>query len=157
MHSKSEIKVQDSGPVPPAEAVRQLEQSVQPNETIYAIASIFGRYRLVLGRSRLVFEQRPFIFDISLTIHAVSMSDIGRVSGSVGPFFGILRFDLAAKGFPEQAGLFWRNDTIKMARIIQGYIEALRKGVDTRTIPLEQLVPQLLRAGTNDPSILIHD
>ena len=146
-------QTEPSPPAPRLRATNQLAEAVKTNEPIFTVTSVFGRHSLILGRERLVYEYRPWIIDLRILVRTVNVSDIVHVSGSLGIVFGIIRLDLNANEIPSQLGMFWRDDTLKMARIIQGYIDARKKNIQTEAVPTDQLMPMLLQLGANDPAI----
>jgi hypothetical protein len=116
-----------------------------------AASAVFGGDKVILSRQKLVYEKRSGL--ASTSIRTIGISDIVNVTGAIGPIFGVIRFTTSTPEFPDQVGLFWRRDAIRMKRVIDGYVIAFRRNIDVTTIPAEKLVPMLVQLGTDDASI----
>ena len=136
------------------QAAASLEAIVKKNTEVLAVASLaffFVAYKLILTRTEVIFEQRSGL--AAAKIKSIDINDITNVYGSIGPIFGFIDFVHSSQDFPKQVGTFWRQDTLKMKRIIKGYMIALKQNADTNAIPAAKLVPMLYELGTDDKSI----
>jgi hypothetical protein len=111
----------------------------------------FIKYKIILTRIEVIYERT--VGFASTTLKSIDINEITNVTGSVGPFFGIIDFTHTSQEFPQRVGMFWRDDAIRMKRIIKGYVIASKQGANYSTIPAEKLVPMLQELGTADSSI----
>lgn len=106
--------------------------------------------KLILTRQKLVYEKGTLF---SRHVYSIEPKGVINVTASIGPIFGIIYFSHEAKDFPKQIGLIWRKDAIRMKRIIDGYILANRQNINISDIEAAELLPMLVKLGTDDPSV----
>lgn len=135
-----------------AEPIEELEQAIQDTTEIIArIAMPFPfKNKLLLTRHKLIYENGALFGG---EVHSINVNEIDNVTASVGPIFGIVRITHHASDFPTQAGMFWRKDTIHMKRLVEGYLLVLEQNITVHAIPIAELVPMLIKLGTDDPAI----
>lgn len=81
-------------------------------------------------------------------INSTPIADLQSVEADVGPFFGTVK--LTSKYFinnTRELHFLWRNDAIKVQRLLQGYIIATQREIDCNTIDTDQLRTLLLDLG----------
>ena len=121
------------------------------SEVIIAATTVFGGQKIILTRSSFIYEKRSPLG--AVVIKRTSIGDVNSVDGMVSLLFATLNLHHTSQDLPNQIGLFWRKDGIRLARILSGYIAALSRGLDIHTIPIEKLIPMLIEMGTADSSI----
>jgi hypothetical protein len=84
---------------------------------------------------------------------SIAIEDVLNITATVGPFFG--RISLATRFFdpnkPYQVDHFWRDDALKVKRIVQGYLIAKQKDIDTTALSTQELARTLDELGQNTP------
>ena len=138
------------------ESERALEKAIHDSGEILAQATtVFApeRTTLILNRTKLVVEKKSPLGARQVT--SVPIEDVVNVSATAGPFFGTVTFitKLAGPSKPHNVGLFWRKDTIKLKRTIQGYIIARQQKIDLSVVPIAELRAKVYELGTDDHSI----
>ena len=76
-------------------------------------------------------------------INSMPIKDVQSVAANVGPFFGsisIQRATMSPVPTPFNAKFLWRDDTLKIQRLLQGFILAHQKGVDCSAVEKDQLI-----------------
>jgi len=99
---------------------------------------------ITIDREKLTIANR-FFFKVA-SINSIPISDIQSVEANVGPFFGsigLVRATLTTLRSSFAVRFLWRDDAIKIQRLLQGYIIAHQKEVDCSAIEKEQLITLL--------------
>jgi hypothetical protein len=108
-----------------------------------------------VDRSKITITRRNFFWSGEVT--SLAVEDIFNVTASVGPFFGKLSITTRFSGSDQpsdeilELDNFWRHDALRLKRIIQGYLIALKKGVDTSVLSDEELTATLDELGKASP------
>jgi len=92
-----------------------------------------------MDRQQLTIVHRDF-FSVANTI-SVRIEDILNVESHVGPFFGSIH--IFSKFFTNDLktiSFLTRGDTLRIQRLIQGYLIARHRKIDCSTIEMKQLV-----------------
>lgn len=145
----------DKSQAQPNDAEQSLRQAVQKAREVLVTASTLSipKNTLTLSRAKLVAEKRSGIQGVD--VMSVRIEDVLNVNGSVGPLVGSI--NIATKftkpGEPLIIGPFRRKDTIRLKRIIQGYIIALQDKIDVNAIPTDELIKLLYGLGDDDRAI----
>lgn len=102
---------------------------------------------IIVDRTRVTIIERVFFFT-SRTV-SVQIEDILNVSCGLGPFFGSLTISVRVMNSTDHFEIdrFWRHDAVRLKHIIQGYMIALRNGVDVSQLSREELVDHLNELG----------
>ncbi len=101
---------------------------------------------IVIDREKLTIANRSF-FRVA-KINSVAIEDILSVQADVGPFFGSVR--VSSRYFitnPQSVKFLWREDAIKIQRLLQGYIIVREKHIDCLKIDKSQLKTLLYDLG----------
>jgi len=146
-------KDEQSAPPSPEETRQELQQAIEGSNEILAqattILTIFSD-TLTLDRAKLTLTKRAF-FSTS-EVMSIRIEDILNVTATVGPIFGSVK--IVSRVFNNQKPYvinhFWREDALKMKRVIQGYIIALQRGIDCRSLPAKELATMLDKLGEDD-------
>jgi len=118
-----------------------------------ATTSPLHKSRLTLNRAKLVAEKKTGLGSIDLM--SVRIEDVLNVDATIGPLSGFVKIatKFTASNKPYTIGPFRRHDTVKLKRIIQGYVIALERKIDLNMVPTKELIPMLYELGTDDHSI----
>lgn len=101
---------------------------------------------ITLDREKLTIADRFFWRTAKIT--STPISEIMSCEANVGPFFGSLH--LTFRFFTDNQrtlSFLWRQDAIKMQRLIHGYIIAHRREIDTSNVNLADLKKLLTELG----------
>jgi hypothetical protein len=110
---------------------------------------------IAVDRSKVTITRRNFFW--SGEVASLAIEDIFNVSASVGPFFGKLTITTRFSGSDQpsdelfEVNHFWREDALRLKRIIQGYLIALKKKVDTSVLSDKELTDSLDELGKASP------
>lgn len=106
---------------------------------------------VTVDRTQLTVTHRDF-FGVGDVV-SIRLEDILNVSAHVGPFFGSLR--ISTKFFdpdkPYIIDKLWRGDTLKVKRIVEGYMVAIQKEVDCSILSTRELARLLDELGKVAP------
>lgn len=141
------------------EAVRQLKQEIgNSNEVLVQATAVFPFSffpdTLTVDRGKVTITKRTF-FGVAEVI-SVRIEDLLHVVADVGPFFGSVkitnRFFDAQK--PYTVNYLWREDALRIKRVLQGYIIATQKMIDCSSFATKELALMLDELGcSNDRSM----
>jgi hypothetical protein len=107
---------------------------------------------LSIDREKLTIVHRTF-YKVS-EVMSIHTDDILNVTANVGPIFGSLvlstRFFNTDK--PYVINYFWREDSLRLKAIVQGFIIAKQSGIEMNNIETKELgtLLQKLGSGTQD-------
>lgn len=106
---------------------------------------------LTIDRTKLTITHRDFFK--AAEVLSISIEDILNVTATVGPFFGsvIISTRFFDVNKPYRVDHFWRADALKIKRIMQGYIIAKQKKVDTSALSCKELAKMLDELGKVAP------
>lgn len=97
---------------------------------------------ITLEREKVNISKRVF-FKVAKIIH-IPVRDLLNVEADVGPFFGSLHISSRYYSTkPFTVNFLWKNDTLKLQRLLQGYIIAYEREIDASKIKKDKLI-QLL-------------
>ena len=142
------------------EARQQLQQEIgNSNEVLIHATAVFPFNlfpdSITIDRGKLTITKRTF-FGVA-EVMSVRIEDLLHVNANVGPFFGSLkisnRFFDAKK--PYQVNYLWREDALRIKRILQGYIIATQKQIDCSsfgTRELAKMLDELGQSSTEQPA-----
>lgn len=165
-------------PPPPSATVQPLQSPSSPHPLSHQqkqqkvrkeLQKAIGHANEVLAQARTVF---PFtLFPDTITIDrgkltishhfffrtaevtSIRIEDVLNAVANVGPFFGSLKIATRYFGTDKVYNVNYlrRADTIKIKRILHGYIIALRKGIDCSALPTTELSHVLQELGADSP------
>ena len=93
---------------------------------------------LTIDREKITIVHRAFFRIAKIT--SVQIKDVLNVEADIGPFFGSVHF--VSRYFinnPQSINYLRRADAVKIQRLLQGYIIAEQKEIDTSKIPKDEL------------------
>lgn len=98
---------------------------------------------ITLDRTKITITKRNFI--LSAEVISIRIEDVLNVSAAVGPIFGSIRISSRVMNSVDHfdVGRFWRDDAIRIKKIIQGYLIARQNGVHTDHLSCEELAKTL--------------
>jgi len=121
------------------------------NHAIGQSAEVLGRATTVfpftlfpdtvtIDRSKLTITHRSFFSVAEVT--SIRIEDMLNVIANVGPFFGSLKvstrfFDSEKE--PLKVNWLWREDALRLKRVIQGYIIAIQEHIDCSALSAAEL------------------
>ncbi len=107
---------------------------------------------ITVDRSKLTVNKR-FFFAISESF-SIRIEDVLNVTADTGPFFGSIQITtrfFANEKEPYKVNYLWRSDALRLKRIIQGYVIAMRKHIDCSSMPADKLARMLDDLGKGAP------
>ena len=141
---------------PSDEAMQALNRAVWDSNEVLVTADTTSKLHkstLTLNRAKLFAERRSALGAVDDM--SVRIEDVLNISATLGPISGTVK--IATKfntpGTPYSIGPFHRKDTVRLKRIIQGYIIALQRQINLNMIPTNELITHLYEIGEDDPSI----
>lgn len=129
-------------------AKEKLMQAVGDSRDVIARATTVFPFTLfpdtiTIDRNKVSVTHRTF-FNVA-EVQSFRIEDIFNVTVQLGPFFGGIQ--LATQFYdaekPYTVNMFWRSDALRIKRIIQGYMIALKKKVDTSALSSKELAKAL--------------
>lgn len=106
-----------------------------------------------IDRTKLSIAHRVFFKVAEVT--SIRVEDILNVTASVGPFFGSIKITTRFydKDIEKQYEIHYltRADALRIKRIMQGYIIALRRKIDCSILPTHELAQLLDQLGQGAP------
>jgi hypothetical protein len=140
-----------------AEAERKLQQAVVGTRQVLFEATTVFPFTLfpdtvVVDREKLTVTHRIF-FQVA-EVMSIRTEDILNVTADVGPFFGSLK--ISTRFFntkkPYRVNYLWRNDALRIKRIVQGCIIARQKGIDCSAFEAKELANMFDELGQAAPT-----
>jgi hypothetical protein len=143
---------------PSDEALQALNRAVwDSNEVLVSASTIATLHKstLTLNRAKLFAEKRSalgVIDDMSVRIE-----DVLNINATLGPLSGTIKIATRfnTPGQPYTIGPFHRKDTLKLKRIIQGYVIALQRKIDLNLVPTNELITRLYELGEDDHTLQV--
>lgn len=128
--------------------------TIHSHEILYRADTVFPFNffpdTIIIDKEKLTIIARYFFWVAKIT--SVPIRDILSVEADVGPFFGSIQ--LTSRYFytnPHSIKFLWRRDTLKIQKLLQGFIIANERGIDCSTIDKSQLEELLEHLGeTNE-------
>ncbi len=135
----------------------KLEQEVkQAREVLFQATTVFPFIlfpdTITIDRVKLTITHRFFFATAEVT--SIQIEDILNVAASVGPFFGSVKVwshvfrDRTFETRHLEVGYLSRSNALEAERIMQGYIIARHKKIDTGQTSKAQLLTLLRQLGT---------
>lgn len=106
---------------------------------------------LTVDRTKLTITHRDF-FKVAEVL-SIRMEDILNITANVGPFFGSVKISTRFfdPGKPYEVYYLWRDDALKIKRIVQGMLIAKQEGVDSSALSTQELSENLDKLGKVAP------
>ncbi|HET8670477.1 MAG TPA: hypothetical protein VFM05_07595, partial [Candidatus Saccharimonadales bacterium] len=110
---------------------------------------------VTVDRTQVTIAHRSFFAVGDIT--SIRIEDVLNVDTNVGPFFGSLkvytRFFNTQK--PYRINWLWRNDALRVKRILQGYLIATKKQIDCSALKTEELATMLDELGKGNAEKIV--
>ncbi|MEI9913795.1 MAG: hypothetical protein WDN66_02210 [Candidatus Saccharibacteria bacterium] len=138
------------------DSLQALNRAIWDSNEVLVSASTTSKLHkdtLTLNRAKLFAIKRSPLGTIEDM--SVRIEDVLNIGATLGPVSGMVRImtKFNAPGEPYVIGPFKKRDTLKLKRIIQGYIIALDRKIDLNMTPTNELVTRLYELGEDDHSI----
>jgi hypothetical protein len=137
----------------PEEAKQELRHAIEgSNEILVSATTVLALFpdTLTLDRAKATVTRRWFFR--TADVMSIRIEDILNVKATVGPLFGSVKIISRVMNSekPSLVGRFWRNDAIRLKRILQGYVIALQRNIDCNAISTPELRSMLESLGEDD-------
>lgn len=136
---------------------RDLKRTVSNAQDVLATATTVFPFTLFpdtirVDREKLTITHRTF-FNVS-DVMSIHIDDVLNVTVHAGPLFGSLEISTRffSEDKPYRVNYFWRHDALKIKALMQGYIIARQKGIDTENVDAKELSSILRKLGAETPS-----
>lgn len=130
------------------ESALQLSQTISSAHEVLVTATTVFPFTLfpdtvTLDRAKLTISHKEFFW--TGEVMSIRIEDILNVAADVGPFFGSLKIytRFFQNDKPYSIYFLSRNNTLRIKRILQGYIIALQKNINCSTMPTSELAEML--------------
>jgi len=148
-------KSSDTDKTDKLEAKKELKEAIRGSHQILETASTVFPFTLfpdtvTIDRAKLTITHRRF-FSVA-EVMSIRIEDILNVTVNTGPIFGSLHIvsRVLSPDKPYQVSFLWRDDAMKLKRIIQGYIIALQQEIDVTPLESKELAKMLDKLGKDD-------
>lgn len=139
------------------EAKRELSQAIHGSQEVLETATTVFPFTLfpdtiTIDRTKLTITHRTF-FSVA-EIMSIRIEDILNVTAQTGPFFGSLHIvsRIMNPDKPYTINYLWREDALKLKRIMQGYVIAMQNHIDCMPLTTPDLAALLNQLGKDDHS-----
>ena len=138
------------------DSLQALNRAIWDSNEVLVSASTTSKLHkdtLTLNRAKLFSIKRSPLGNIEDM--SVLIEDVLNIGATLGPVSGMIKImtNFNAPGAPYVIGPFKKKDTIKLKRIIQGYIIALDRKINLNMTPTDELITRLYELGVDDHSI----
>jgi len=138
------------------DSLQALNRAIWDSNEVLVSASTTSKLHkdtLTLNRAKLFSIKRSPLGNIEDM--SVRIEDVLNIGATLGPVSGMIKImtNFNAPGAPYVIGPFKKKDTIKLKRIIQGYIIALDRKINLNMTPTDELITRLYELGVDDHSI----
>jgi hypothetical protein len=134
------------------EAERQLVKAISgSNEPLAEATTVFPFSlfpdTIAIDRTQITITHRSF-FAVGDTA-SIRIEDVLNVDANVGPFFGSLKVyvRVLSDHKPYKINWLWRQDALRIKRILQGYLIATKKDIDCSSLETKELANMLDELG----------
>lgn len=145
VHSAEEIK----------EVKDELKQAIHRSHEVLARATTVFPFTLfpdtvIIDRAKLTITHRSFVQTADLM--SIRIEDILNVTANVGPLFGSLSIvsRVLNSEKPFVIKFLWRDDALKLKRVLQGYVIAIQKEINCGPLETKELATMLNELGKDD-------
>lgn len=139
----------------PQESKKELKDAIKDSQRILVTATTVFPFSLfpdtiIVDRTKLTVTHRTF-FSVADVV-SIRIEDILNVTASLGPIFAAIK--ITSRFFnnemPYVLNHFWREDAMKIKRIVQGYTIALEKKIACGGLETTELVKMLDELGQDN-------
>lgn len=133
------------------QAIRDANEVLACATTVFPVALFPDT--MTVDRTKITASRRTF-FKVA-EVMSIRIEDVLQVTANVGPFFGSIR--ITSRFFndeqPFMIDKFKRDDALRLKRIIQGYVVALKNQIDCSQLSTQELATMLDQLGKDDHKI----
>jgi hypothetical protein len=133
----------------------ELREAIGGSESILTKATsifpfTFFPDTVIVDRTKLTITRRQF-FQVA-EVMSIAIDDILNVTANVGPFFGSLKVThrLVSMDEPYCIKWLWREDALRVKRILHGYIIAHERNIDCTPLKTKELAEMLNKLGQDE-------
>lgn len=137
------------------EVKEELKHAIHGSHEVLATATTVFPFTLfpdtvTIDRAKLTITKRSFVQ--TAEVMSIRIEDILNVTANVGPIFGSLHIvsRVLNTDKPYEIKFLWREDGLKLKRVMQGYIIAIQKEIDCSPLKTEELSSMLNQLGKDD-------
>ncbi len=137
------------------ESKQELRDAIKDSQQVLVCATTVFPFTLFpdtisVDRTKLTVTRRSF-FSVA-EVMSIRIEDILNVVANVGPFFGNIKVSsrIMTAEQPHHIDHLWRDDAMRIKRILQGYIIALEKKIDCSGLGTRELASMLDKLGQDD-------
>lgn len=136
------------------ESEQELRDAIKGSKEILATATTVFPLTLfpdivTIDRAKLTVTKRSFV--ASSDVMSIRIEDVLNVNAATGPFFGSITIvSRVPNSEPYVVDHFWRDDAIRLKRVAQGYIIALKREIDCSSLSAKELAKQLDELGEDN-------
>jgi hypothetical protein len=140
--------------------------SAKSNDVLFKAESVFPFTlfpdTVIMDRDKITVIERSFYKTASTS--TVRVEDILSSDVKVGPFFGsvqivprVFTYQMSQKQShgeepaPASIKYLWKHDALKLNKLINAYLIARLKEIDTTNIPVKKLTELLMEIGKSEP------
>ncbi len=134
---------------------QELKQAIkEANQVLISATNVFPLAifpdTLTVDRTKLTITRRSF-FRVA-EVMSIRIEDILHITANVGPIFGSVKMTSRIINDEQHYNIdkFWRDDAMRIKRIVQGYIVALKNNIDCCNFSTQELAEMLDRLGKDD-------
>jgi hypothetical protein len=140
----------------PEESKQELREAIIGSSQVLATATTIVPLfpdTLTVDRAKVTVTKRQFFS--TAEVMSMRIEDILNVTASVVPFFGSVKIvsRVMNEEKPYVIGPFWRDDAIRLKRVLQGYVIALQRKIDCSALSAEELAIMLDKLGEDDHNV----
>lgn len=139
------------------EAKKELEQAIRgSHEILFSATTVFPFTpfpdTVVIDRAKVTITHRTF-FKVA-EIVSIRIEDILNVTANVGPLFGSIHIvsRVLSPDKPYEIHFLWKEDALRLKRIMQGYIIAIQKEIDVTPLKTKELADMLNKLSVENPT-----
>jgi hypothetical protein len=135
------------------EAKRELAKAIEGSNELLAEATTVFPFTvfpdtITIDRTQITIAHRSFFAIGDVT--SIRIEDVLNIDALVGPFFGSLKlytrfFNTQQK--PYRINWLWRHDALRIKRILQGYLIAIKREIDCSALNTKELAGMLDELG----------
>jgi hypothetical protein len=140
------------------ETERELAKAIKGSKEILVEATTIFPFtffpdNITVDRTQVTIVHRSF-FKVG-EVTSIRIEDILNADAIVGPFFGSLRLYTRIYNTPQHPYTIkwlWRNDALRIKRILHGYLIAIKKNIDCSALSTYELATMLDNLGQGSGS-----
>ena len=153
--SGANTDTQPAGTIEHDEAKKELKKAIEGSHEVLATATTVFPLTLfpdtiTVDREKVTIATRSFFKTAELM--STRVEDILNVTANVGPLFGSIKIvsRIFSPDRPYKIEHLWKEDALKIKRVLQGYVIALKNEIDVKPLNSKELAKMLNDLGKDD-------